>query len=240
MATPTMTSRFCNNQNRENRLRRAVSRRAIRALFASGLTLSTSGAGLPAAGLCAVLALFASKPAAAQAARFEIDPEHLSIGFLVHHISYANVLGMFRSGTGSYSYDEKTGALSDVRIEVETASVFTNHRKRDDHLKGPDFLNSGEFPKMIFTAASAKRTGDKSFEVNGNLELLGRSLPMTLQATMNKIGEYEMGTFRKPYVMGVSARGSFKRSAYGMKYGIDNGWVGDEVALIIEFEAQRR
>jgi polyisoprenoid-binding protein YceI len=40
--------------------------------------------------------------------------------------------------------------------------------------------------------------------------------------------------------MGVSARGSFKRSAYGMRYGVDNGWVGDEVALIIEFEARRK
>ena len=28
--------------------------------------------------------------------------------------------------------------------------------------------------------------------------------------------------------------------AYGMRYGVDNGWVGDEVALIIEFEARRK
>jgi polyisoprenoid-binding protein YceI len=191
-------------------------------------------------GLAGVLASFASTPAAAQAARFEIDPDHLSIGFLVHHISYANVLGMFRSGKGSYSYDEKTGALSDVRIEVETGSVFTNNRSRDDHLKGPDFLNSGEFPKMIFTAATAERSADKTYQVNGNLELLGRQLPMTLQATVNKIGDYEMAMFRKPRVMGVSARGTFKRSPYGMKYGIDNGWVGDDVSMIIEFQAQRR
>ena len=40
--------------------------------------------------------------------------------------------------------------------------------------------------------------------------------------------------------MGVSARGSFKRSSFGMNYALDNGWVGDEVALIIEFEAVRR
>ena len=190
--------------------------------------------------LAAFIAVCAAGPAAAQPARFEIDPEHLSMGFLVHHISYAKVLGMFRSAKGSYAYDEKTGALSDVRIEVDTASVFTNHRKRDDHLKGPDFLNSGEFPRMVFTAAGAKRTGDRDFEINGNLELLGKSLPMTLRATMNKLSEYELGTFRKPYVMGVSARGSFKRSAYGMNYGIDNGWVGDEVEMIIEFEARRQ
>jgi polyisoprenoid-binding protein YceI len=206
--------------------RRAWLRRAIAPLV--GWSLAGALAGL------------AAGPASAQAARFEIDPDHLSIGFLVQHIGYTNILGMFRSAKGSYSYDEKTGVLTDVRIEVETASVFTNHRKRDDHLKGPDFLNSGEFPKMIFTAAGAQRSGDKNFQVNGNLELLGRSLPMTLQATVNKIAEDETATFRKPYVMGVSARGSFKRSAYGMRYGVENGWVGDEVSMIIEFQAQRR
>lgn len=191
-------------------------------------------------GVAVALACFAGGPAAAQPARFEIDPEHLSIGFLVSHIGYSQVLGMFRAASGSYSYDEKAGALSNVRIEADTASVFTNHRKRDEHLKGPDFLNSGEFPKMTFIAASAQRSGDKTFEISGNLELLGKSLPLTLQATMNKLSQYELGTFRKPYVMGVSARGSFKRSAYGMTYGLDNNWVGDDVSMIIEFEAARR
>jgi len=40
--------------------------------------------------------------------------------------------------------------------------------------------------------------------------------------------------------MGVSARSSFKRSAYGMKRAVTNDWVGDAVALIIEFEAIRQ
>jgi len=68
-----------------------------------------------ACGFAGTLASLASGPASAQAARYEIDTEHLSIGFLVHHISYMNILGMFRSATGTYSYDEKTGTLSDVR-----------------------------------------------------------------------------------------------------------------------------
>lgn len=187
-----------------------------------------------------LLAAVVSSPVAAQASSFEIDPDHLSIGFLVSHIGYADVLGMFRSGKGSYRYDESSGALTDVRIEIETASVYTNNRKRDEHLKGPDFLNSAEYPRMVFTAASGRRTNDKKFEIDGQLEMTGKALPMTLHATVNKLSEYELGTFRKPYVMGVSARGSFKRSPYGMTYGVDNGWVGDTIQLIIEFEAQRR
>jgi polyisoprenoid-binding protein YceI len=38
----------------------------------------------------------------------------------------------------------------------------------------------------------------------------------------------------------VSARGTLKRSAFGMTYGIDNAWVGDDVEIIVELEARRR
>ena len=196
---------------------------------------------LPTLAALALTALLGTGAALAQPQRYEIDPDHLSLGFLVDHIGYAKVLGMFRSARGSYRFDEATGTLSDVRIEVDTASVFSNQRKRDDHLKGPDFLNSGEFPRMVFTASSARRTADRQYEITGQLELLGKSQPLTLQATWNKSAESPLGGFgRKPYVMGVSARGSFKRSAYGMNYAVANGWVGDTVDLIIEFEAVRQ
>ena len=133
--------------------------------------------------LCAQL--LAAAPAHAQAAKYELDPDHITIAFLVDHIGYAKVLGLFRSARGSYRFDEAPATLSDVRIEVETASVFSNQRKRDEHLKGPDFLNSGEFPRMVFTASSAKRTSERNFEISGQLELLGKSQPLTLQATWN-------------------------------------------------------
>lgn len=196
---------------------------------------------LPTLAAIVLTALLGTGAALAQPQRYEIDPDHLSLGFLVDHIGYAKVLGMFRSARGSYRFDEATGTLSDVRIEVDTASVFSNQRKRDDHLKGPDFLNSGEFPRMVFTAGSARRTAERQYEITGQLELLGKSQPLTLQATWNKSAESPLGGFgRKPYVMGVSARGSFKRSAYGMNYAVANGWVGDTVDLIIEFEAVRQ
>ncbi|MBT2323398.1 YceI family protein [Variovorax paradoxus] len=191
---------------------------------------------LPYAILAACLAMQAV-PARGEAQRYELDPDHLTIAFLIDHIGYAKVLGMFRAARGSYSFDEASATLSNVRIEVDTQSVFSNYAKRDQHLKSADFLNTAEFPRMVFTAAGAKRTGDRSFEIAGQLELLGRAQPLTLTATWNKSGP---SPIEKSYVMGVSARGSFKRSGYGMNYAVGNGWVGDEVPLIIEFEAKRK
>ena len=187
--------------------------------------------------LAACLAL-AALPGAAQSARYEIDPDHLSLGFLVTHLGYAKVLGQFRTARGGYSFDEATGTLGPVRIEVESASVTTQHNGRDRHVRGADFLNAAGFPRMVFSAPGGKRTGERQFEIAGTLELLGRSQPLTLQARWNKSAPSPL--IKSSYVMGVSARGSLQRSAYGMDYGGANGWVGDEVELIIEFEAIRQ
>jgi len=186
-----------------------------------------------AAALC--LAAAAAHP---QPARYQIDPEHFSVGFLVGHLGYAKVLGMFRESSGAYAFDEKTGALTDVRLVVDARSVYTGHRRRDRHLASPDFLNAEEFREIVFTSATAKRTGERTFVVEGELQLVGKTQPLTLNVTWNKSAKYELpGT--DAYVMGVSARGSFKRSAFGMRYGLGNDWVGDTVELMVEFEAKR-
>ena len=169
---------------------------------------------------------------------YKLDPDHISVGFLVDHIGYAKVLGMFREARGGYQFDEKTGELSQLEVVVETESVFTNHNKRDKHLRSADFLNSREFSTMSFTAATARRTGERTYIIEGVLALLGKTGPLTLEATWNKSGKYPIDG--KPYVMGVSVGGRFSRSDYGMTYAVDNGWVGDEIELIIEFEARRQ
>lgn len=169
---------------------------------------------------------------------YSIDPEHLSVGFLVEHVGYAKVLGLFREANGSFRFDEDTGELSDISITVSTTSVFTSHERRDAHLRSADFLDARQFPSMTFSAATARRIDEKSFEVEGDLRLLGVTRPLKLNATWNKSGAYPFG--HGQYVIGVSARGSLERSSFGMSYGVDNGWVGDTVEIIIEFEALRQ
>lgn len=186
-----------------------------------------------------ILALIlASDSAFAKREKYKLDPEHISIGFLAMHLGYAKVLGMFRKAGGEFVFDEDTQEITSVKIIIDTNSVFTNHQKRDDHLRSPDFLDTASFPEMVFTANQAQRTGERTFKVVGLLTLLGQTRPLTLDFTWNKSGRYPIGW--RPYVIGVSGRGGFKRSDFGMQYGVSNGLVGDEIELIIEFEAQRQ
>lgn len=188
--------------------------------------------------LLLVALLLGSGALSAAPARYELDPEHLTIAFLTEHIGYAKVLGSFGKTTGTFTYDESTNTLANVRIVVETTSVTTGHARRDEHLRSDDFLSSAKYPRMIFTAQGARALGNGRFEVAGQLELRGVVKPLTLSAMLNKSAPYPIGD--KAHVMGVSARGSLKRSEFGMTYSVENGWVGDTVELIIELEARRQ
>ena len=76
--------------------------------------------------------------------------------------------------------------------------------------------------------------------INGQLTLLGITKPLILTGKINKTAKYPFGGIIKPYVMGISARGVIKRSDHGMMYAIKDNLVGDEIELIIEFEARRQ
>jgi polyisoprenoid-binding protein YceI len=192
--------------------------------------------------LLGVLCSLAARPSLAAPEQYEFDTNHLVVAFMVSHIGYAKVLGMFRKAGGGFTFDEDTQQLSDVKLVIDTASVLTNQEKRDDHLRSTDFLNVVEFPEMTFTAAGAKSISDRQFQVDGTLTLLGVSKPVTLNMVWNKSDTYPFRQYglSPHYAMGVSGRGSFKRSDFGMSYAVDNGWVGDEIELIIELEAIRQ
>jgi len=194
-------------------------------------------------GLIAAAAVFGTgRMARAEPATYTLDPEHAVVGFLVMHAGYTNVLGRFDQVEGSFVFDEAAPALEQGEIRVKTASVSTAHEKRDEHLRGPDFLNADEFPEMIFRLDGARATAGRQGTVTGTLELLGVRKPLTLDVTWNKSAEYPFGTGvfgARPYVVGVSARGTIRRSDFGMTYGLDGDLVADEIALILEMEARR-
>ncbi|MBL6701144.1 MAG: YceI family protein [Gammaproteobacteria bacterium] len=171
--------------------------------------------------------------------KYVIDKTHFSVGFLVEHVGYAKTLGMFREIDGSYTHDLENNKINDIKIVINTNSVFTNHDKRDKHLISPDFLDVEKHPEMIFVANNININKNETL-INGSLTLLGVTKPLTLKGKINKIGKYPFGGLIKPYVMGISARGIIKRSDYGMMYALKDNLVGDDIELIIEFEARRQ
>ena len=192
-----------------------------------------------------VLALLLALPGAVQADmdHWEIDQEHFAVGFLVDHSGFARVLGMFLRAEGHFFHNPETMEIGGGEWIIHTDSVFTNHAERDEHLRGADFLDVERYPRMVFVPQIWEATGDGEGRLHGTLELLGQIRPVTLDARINRIGRYPFplgGLFSRPQVLGASIRGTINRSEWGMTYGLSRGLVGDEIDLILEFEAQRR
>ncbi len=203
----------------------------------------TSTHRLAAALIAALLLSLPARPAAAEPAKYVIDPAHFTVALKVRHIGYYDLIGLFTDASGSFTFDEKNPAVRDIAVTVKTGSFFSGHRKRDDHIRSPDFLNAQEFPEMTFVGKSAEPTGPRSGKIQGMLTLRGVTKPLTLNVTWIKSGEYPIGggVFGgKPYVIGINATGRLKRSDFGMTYAVDNGLVGDQVDLILGFEARRQ
>ncbi|MBL4721520.1 MAG: YceI family protein [Alphaproteobacteria bacterium] len=174
--------------------------------------------------------------ARAESVKYTIDPTHLTIAFKVHHVGYFDMIGLFTKGSGSFSFDEDSGELSDLKVVIKTKSVFTGHKKRDAHLRSADFLNAGEFPEMVFVGKTTEKTGDKTGKIHGELTLLGETRPVTLDVRWNKAAEHPI---YKRWTVGVDATAVLKRSDFGMAYAVKNGWIGDELKLMIGFEAYK-
>jgi len=169
--------------------------------------------------------------------RFDLDPDHTVVAFTIGHVGFSNVLGRFTEVDGGFDYDEEGRLLENLVVSVGTASVDTDHEARDEHVRKADFLDVKRHPEMVFRVERAELQGSEGGTVEGTLELLGRTLPLTLELSVNKSADYPFGHQR--YTHGISASGTLARSDYGMDYGVANGLVGDLVTLIIETEALR-
>lgn len=171
-------------------------------------------------------------PAFAAPVSYKIDPAHTAVAFIVNHVGFSNVIGRFNTVGGDVTFDKDAVEKSVVNVTIDTTSVDTNHAKRDEHLRSPDFFNAKEFPKMTFKSTKIEKTGDKTGKLHGDLTMLGVTKPVVLDVTFNKDG---VSPASKLETAGFSARGTVKRTDFGMKYGAPA--IGDDIQLLIEVEA---
>ena len=167
---------------------------------------------------------------------FTIDPSHTYPHFKINHLGFSTMLGRFNETKGKLTIDtaNKTGS---VDITINAASVDTAHKKRDDHLRSPDFLNAAEFPEITYKSTAVMIHDDNSVHVDGTLTIMGTSKPVSLHVNSMNCGIHPFDPKKKKYVCGFDAMAQIKRSDFGITYGAPA--IGDDMELFIEVEAIR-
>jgi len=179
--------------------------------------------------------LLAALPVSADAAEiYSLDPVHSSVVFRVKHLGVAYVYGRFNGPTGSFVFDEASPDKSAIDVRVNAEDVDTAVEKRDEHLRSPDFFNSGEYRFISFKSTSVKKLDNATYEVSGSLTLLGTSRPLMVTAKETGSGNDQGGNFRR----GFETSFRIERSEFGMDYMINT--VGDEVEVTVSVEGIRQ
>lgn len=140
------------------------------------------------------LVLAAAIPASLLGATWAIDGAHSNINFKISHFTLSRVTGSFGSFDGTLQFDPEKPEEASADITVQIASINTGNAKRDDHLNQNDFFDSSSFPVATFKSTKWTPTGDNTYEIEGELTMLGKTLPVTLDATLVGVVDTPRGT----------------------------------------------
>ena len=162
-------------------------------------------------------------------ADYKVDTVHSSVVFRIKHMGVSWFYGRFNKFEGSLTWDPAKPEASVLQLSIDPASVDTNSKDRDSHLRNPDFFSVKEFPNVTFKSSKVAKKGDK-LEVTGELELHGVKKTLTVPVEIVGSAETEHGVRT-----GFEAILDIKRSDFGISYGLPDS-LGDDVRLIVSLE----
>lgn len=164
---------------------------------------------------------------------YQIDPVHSGIQFRIRHF-FNHVPGGFNQFAGTLYVHPSDMTKNRIVASIQATSIDTANKDRDDHLRSNDFFSAAQFPEITYESTDWKKTGEDTFEVQGNLSILGQSKPVAMNVTFLGSGKGRDNTF----LNGWTATGKLNRSEWGITTA--SPVVGDEVEFTIDIQAHRQ
>ena len=192
--------------------------------------------------IVAIIALLAfAIPVFSYASTWQIDPDHSSFQFKVRHLMVSNVKGGFTKASGVVTIDEKDISNLKVELTIDAASVSTDHAKRDEHLRGPDFFDVAKYPTISFVSKKVIKAGPEKLKVTGDLTIHGvtREVTLDVEGPTSEVKD-PWGNFRR----GATATTKINRKDFGLTWNraLETGGVvvGDDVNIYVEVELVKK
>lgn len=164
-----------------------------------------------------------------------IDPTHSEVGFSVRHLAISKVKGKFENFAATFETGENP-LDSKVTASAEVASVNTNEKNRDGHLRTGDFFAAEEYPELTFVSTGARAEGG-DFYVDGELTMRGVTQPVSFEFEFGGFGEDPYGNYK----VGFTAKTVVKREDFGLTWNapLEKGGLllGSDVTITLDVQA---
>lgn len=170
---------------------------------------------------------------------FVVDPVHSQVEFSVVHLMFFKVRGGFDDYQATLQVDPEARTLSEISATINTATIDTREKKRDDHLRSPDFFDVVKFPEMKFVSRNITGSAD-NIMVTGNLTIRGITQQVVLTGSFAGVNTDPWGNLRA----GFSASTKISRENFGLTWNktLETGGVlvGDEVEINLDIQAIKK
>lgn len=193
--------------------------------------------------VCTILAVLIMAPALASddhaadtVEHYVIDTRgaHAFVQFRISHLGFSWLYGRFNEFSGDFSFDPVSPENSSVEVTIQTASIDSNHERRDKHLRDPDFLAVEDFPEAHFQSTRFEPLGDDRYRMTGRFTLLGVTRMLEFEVEQVGAGLDPWGGFRR----GFEGRTRFALADFGIDY--DLGEEARTIEIILSVEGIRQ
>jgi polyisoprenoid-binding protein YceI len=170
---------------------------------------------------------------AAQATPYVFEPRHSEGVMRWEHLGFSHPGAQFSRIEGTLDWNAADPTRSSVIATIPMAGVATGVPDLDDDFRSTAFFDFAKFPAATFRSTRIeKRAGTNRYAVIGELSLHGVTQPLTLDATINKVGINERSGVPS---VGFDATTTVKRSAFGLGRFVPQ--VSDDVRIELTVEA---
>ena len=163
---------------------------------------------------------------------YQLDVGHTYIGFDVERFLVGEVSGRFNDFEATIQMDGDDFTTLEMDATIKVASIDSNNKTRDGHLKAPIWLDEANHPEIKFKSTSVEKNGN-SYTMKGDFTIKG----------ITKQVEFPI-VFKGPFVdptgsntIGIQADFTINRFDYGINLSkkLKDGsyFIGEDVKIKI-------
>ncbi len=149
----------------------------------------------------------------AQNTNWNIDSSHSSIRFNIDHL-VSETTGEFNKYNATIKSDKSDFSDAVFEITIDASSIDTNDKKRDEHLRNPDFFDVEKYPSIKFKSTKLEKVLQNKYKLTGMFTMHGVTKEVTFDAKFLGIAtDSRFGT-----IAGLKISGELKRYDFNLKY----------------------
>jgi polyisoprenoid-binding protein YceI len=161
---------------------------------------------------------------------------HSRIGFIVSHFGLTFVHGHFRNAEIKLDVNDEDPTKSTVEVVIDASSLTTDNERRDTNVKGEHYMEVDLYPTITFRSTRIDPKGENQYALIGDFTMHGVTKELALDTRYYGQATDARGTTLR----GLAARGTIRKSDFGIQGNPLEPNVAEEIQLVIDVELHDR